>query len=126
MPARLRSELGAKVVVTRGLEGCLFVYPVRAWEEFAAKLNALPLTNASSRNFKRFMFSGASEVDLDNLGRILVPDYLKEHAALQKNIVVLGAGERLEVWDKEKWQAHQSRTADEMEAHAEALGEFGI
>ncbi|MBI2552725.1 division/cell wall cluster transcriptional repressor MraZ [Candidatus Uhrbacteria bacterium] len=126
MPARLRSELGPKVVVTRGLEGCLFVYPLRAWEEFAAKLNALPLTSESSRNFKRFMFSGASEVELDNLGRILVPDYLKDHAALQKDAVVLGAGERLEIWDKEKWRAHQTRTADEMEAHAEALNEFGI
>lgn len=126
MPARLRNELGSKVVVTRGLEGCLFVYPVRGWEEFAVKLNALPLTNANSRNFKRFMFSGASDVELDNLGRILVPDYLKEHAGLKKDVVVVGAGERLELWDKDRWQAHQSRTADEMEAHAEALTAFGI
>ena len=126
LPARMRNQLGAKVVVTRGLEGCLFIYPLRAWEELAQKLNNLPLTSASSRSFKRFMFSGASELDLDNLGRILIPEYLKAHGQLKKDVVVIGNGERLELWDRQQWEKYQARTAEEVEGHAEALTAFGI
>ena len=126
LPARLRSQLGLKVVITRGLEGCLFVYSVGGWEEFSAKLRALPMSQATSRSFVRLVFSGAVEVELDNLGRVLIPDYLKEHAELSKNVVVIGTGERLEIWDQERWKAYHVRQQREMEANAETLKEFGI
>ena len=126
LPAKLRAQLGAKVILTRGLEGCLFVYPVAAWETFARKLNELPLSKASGRNFGRFIFSGASEIELDNLGRVLIPEYLKQHAGLKKDVMVVGTGERLELWDSERWKAYEVNAAKEAEAHAEALTEFGI
>ncbi len=126
MPARLRDGLGRNVVVTRGLEQCLFVYPMGAWTEFAEKLNALPMSQASARSFARLMFSGAVETELDALGRVLIPDYLAKHAQLKKDVVVIGAGSRLEIWDKEAWEKYQNRESEDMEAIAGQLKEFGV
>lgn len=126
LPARLRATLGQKVVVTRGLEQCLFVYPLDNWTEFSEKLSKLPLSQQSARSFSRLMFSGASEVELDNLGRVLLPEYLAKHAQLKKEVVVVGAGNRLEIWDKEWWEKYQSRETEDMEVIADQLKEFGI
>lgn len=126
MPARLRDALGKQVVITRGLEQCLFVYPMGTWTEFAEKLNKLPMSQASARSFARLMFSGAVETELDTLGRVLIPDYLAKHAGLKKEIVVIGAGSRLEIWDKEAWHKYQNRETEDMNVVAEQLKEFGI
>lgn len=126
MPARLRDALGKQVVITRGLEQCLFVYPMGTWTEFSEKLNKLPMSQASARSFARLMLSGAVETELDTLGRVLIPDYLAKHAQLKKDVVVIGVGSRLEVWDKEAWHKYQNRETEDMNAVAEQLKEYGI
>jgi len=126
LPARLRDALGKRVVITRGLEQCLFVYSTETWTEFSEKLNKLPMSQASARSFARLMFSGAVEVELDSLGRVLIPEYLVTHAQLKKQAIVIGAGSRLEIWDKEWWDKYQSRETEDMEAIADQLKEFGI
>lgn len=126
MPAKLREVLGKTVVITRGLEQCLFVYPMNAWTDFADKINKLPMSQASARSFARLIFSGAMEVELDALGRALIPDYLKEHAQLGKEVIIIGAGSRLELWDKVKWEKYQSSEVEDMGESITGLKEFGI
>ena len=126
MPARLREQLGLRVVGTRGLEGCLFVYPTSTWSEVAQKLMQAPQGQAASRRFTRLLLSGASEMDLDGLGRILIPENLKSYAELEKNVMVVGAGNRLEIWSKEKWEHYKNRTEKEVGEMAEKLGELGL
>lgn len=126
IPAKLRDTLGKTVVITHGLEDCLFVYSLTEWQEFASKLSKLPLSQESARSFARLIFSGAMEVELDSLGRVLIPDYLKEYAGLQKEIVIIGAGNRLEIWNKNKWEKYQAGEVEDVEERAAELKEFGI
>lgn len=127
MPAKMREGLGKTVVITRGLDQCLFVYTQTAWAEFSEKLNRLPvMSQASARNFARLLLSGAVEVDLDALGRALVPEYLADHAGLKKQAVVIGAGARLEIWDQERWNSYQMGGMEQMGENASELKEFGI
>ena len=126
MPAKMREELGKTVIVTRGLDQCLFVYTQTAWVEFSEKLNRLPMSQASARNFARLLLSGAVEVDLDALGRALVPEYLADHAGLKKQAVVIGAGGRIEIWDKTRWDSYQMSGMEQMGENATDLKEFGI
>lgn len=125
IPAKLRKEIGAKAVITRGLDSCLFIYPQKEWQALADKLNNLPLGQGATRSFARLMFSGAQEVDLDGLGRVLIPDYLKNYAGLKKEIVIVGVYNRLEVWDKEHWQAYQKEAERGVGNIAEKLGSLG-
>src|SRR5581483_11876309 len=109
LPAKFRNELGTVVVVTKGVENCLVVYPQKEWEIMSQKLANLPLSQGEARSFARHLLASATEVELDRLGRILIPDYLKEYSALQKEVIVCGLSNRLEVWDKEKWQAYSKQ-----------------
>lgn len=126
MPARLRSELGSRVIVTRGLEGCLFVYPLNAWNEVAQKLANAPQGSAASRGFGRLLLSSAYEADLDALGRILIPDGLAGYAELGKEVIVNGVGNRLEIWSKPRWSEYKTRTEKEIGEMAEKMGELGL
>ena len=127
LPARLRDALGKTVVLTRGLEGCVFVYSQNEWLEFARKVNTLPMmSQARARSVARLFFGSAMEAELDALGRVLVPDYLKEHAQLKKEVVIVGTGTRLELWDKEKWEQYQGHEVEDMEDTVAQLREFGI
>jgi MraZ protein len=126
IPAKLREILGKTVVITRGLDQCLFVYPTDTWNEFAEKVNKLPLSQESGRSFARLIFSGAQEVEIDNLGRILIPDYLKDYASLEKEVVIIGTGSRLEIWNKDKWEKYRTNEIEELDQRAEMLKEFGI
>src|SRR3990167_7791863 len=108
VPSKFRRELGNKVVITRGLDSCLFLFSVSEWNILAEKLSKLPIGKQDTRGFVRLLLSGASEVDLDQLGRVLVPDYLKNYAGLKKKIVVAGLFNRLEIWDEENWQNYKS------------------
>ena len=101
IPARLREALGEQFMITKGLDGCLFVYPMDQWRAFEEKLQALPLNQPSARAFARFFFSGAMEGELDKQGRVMVPPNLREYGKLSKDIVIAGAGTRLEIWDKD-------------------------
>ena len=104
IPAKFRQLLGKKAIITRGLDQCLFFYPAKEWGNLARKLAKLPLSQADARGFARLMLAGAMEVSIDNLGRILIPDYLKSYAFLKKKVVIAGVLNRIEIWDEKKWQ----------------------
>lgn len=126
IPAKFRKDLGREAVVTRGLDGCLWLYPMREWEILADKLGKLPIGQAQARGFARAMLAGAAEVELDRLGRILLPDHLKVYASLQKNVVVTGVYNRIEIWEESKWQTYKNKAEKEVENMAGELGSFGV
>ena len=125
IPAKFRKEMGKKVVVTHGLDNCLFVYPIKQWDKIAEKLASLPMGQADTRGFNRFMLAGAVETDVDSMGRILIPDFLKEFAGLLEEVIVTGVHTRLELWDAPTWSAYKDRVRKQADALAEKLGEIG-
>ncbi len=124
VPARFREVLGDVFVVTKGLDGCLFVYDSKAWDEFESKLQSLPLMNKEARKFVRFFQSGANEVEVDKQGRILLPVPLREYADLKKDVVLIGMAGRIEIWSKERFD--QESTYDDMDDVAEQLEKLGL
>ena len=124
IPSKFREELGESFVLTKGLDGCLFVYPFSEWEQFQQKLSTMPLTNKNARSFVRFFVAGATECELDKQGRILVPATLREFAELEKDVVLAGSINRIEVWSRKKWT--ENSNYDDMDAIAEGLLEMGI
>jgi MraZ protein len=127
VPVRFRPRLAEGATLARWLDKCLGLFPNDEWEELAAKLRGLPLTNAKAREFARFMSSGAVEVQLDKQGRILVPSYLREYAGLSEGeVIVVGALNRLEIWAPAAWLPYRSKIEDEPEALAEHLADLGI
>lgn len=126
IPARLRKEIGDKAVLTRGLDNCLFLFPMKEWEQLAEKLGKLPISQQDTRAFVRLLLSGASEVETDQLGRILVPDYLRDYAGLKKTVIIAGLYNRLEIWDEEKWKVYKSDLEKNSDRIAEKLGELGV
>ena len=126
LPSKWRKELGTSLVVTRGLDNCLFVYPLLEWEKITEKIGQLPLGQADTRSFNRFFLSGAVEVEVDSVGRILVPDFLKDFATLSTNVVLAGIHNRIEIWDEEKWTEYKRRIELEADSLAEKLGEIGV
>ena len=126
IPSKLRRELGTRAVITRGLDNCLFIFPLTQWNKLIEKLAKLPLGQRDTRGFTRLMLAGASEARLDRLGRVLIPDYLKKYAGLKKNIVIAGVYNRLEIWDEAKWNLFKKSTEKEVDNMAERLGELGV
>lgn len=126
VPARFRAYFADGAVVTRGLDRSLSLYTKSQWAEMAAKIAALPLTNPSARTFARLMLAGAMEAELDKQGRIIVPGYLREYAALDKAVVFAGLGDRVEIWDAPTWAAYQEKMLDESEMAAADLSNLGI
>jgi len=126
IPAKFRNLLGKKAVITRGLDNCLFLYPAKEWNNLADKLSKLPLSQADARGFARLMLTGAMDAKLDNLGRILVPDYLKDYGQLKKKVVIAGVFNRVEIWDERKWQDYKKKTEMAVGDIAERLKELGI
>jgi MraZ protein len=126
IPPKFRQQLKKGGVITRGLDNCLFLYSAAEWEKLATKLSEMPLSRADARGFSRIMLSGAMEVDFDNLGRILVPDYLKDYASLKKKVVVAGLYNRIEIWDEDAWTEYKQKTEKEAGNIAERLNELGV
>jgi MraZ protein len=126
LPSKFRRELGGKVVVTRGLDKCLFVYPLKVWKELAEKLGTLPMGESATRSFVRLMLAGAVDSDVDSQGRVLLPEYLKEYAGLGRNVVVAGLFNRLEIWDESKWKTYKTKAEENTDDIAEQLGKLGI
>jgi len=126
IPAKFRQLLGRKAVITRGLDQCLFLYPDKEWGILAKKLSQLPLSQADARGFARLMLTGAMDAKLDNLGRILVPDYLKDYSSLKKKVVIAGVFNRIEIWDEVKWQEYKKKTEMKGGDIAERLKELGV
>jgi len=125
MPAKLREDIGEKFIVTKGLDGCLFAYSFSEWTNFEGKLKTLPLTNKNARDFVRFFLSGAVECEIDKQGRFLIPSNLREYGALEKEIIIIGVGTRIEIWNKEEWKKYSSDeniSADEIAENMTMLG----
>lgn len=126
VPAKFREALGEKFVVTKGLDNCLFVYPMEEWKTLEQKLKALPFTKADARAFVRFFFSGATECELDKQGRILLPANLREYSTLEKDVVVIGVSTRVEIWSKEQWEKYSTEAGDSYEEIAEKIVDFDL
>ncbi len=126
IPAKLRKEIGDKAVLTRGLDRCLFLFTAKSWEELSEKISKLSMGQLESRGFARLLLSGASEVELDQLGRVLIPDYLRDYAGLQKTVIVAGVGNRLELWNAERWEDYKRDLEKNGDKIAEKLGELGV
>ena len=126
IPVKMRKELGEKAILTRGLNNCLFLYPLEHWKKVTEKLGQLPVGQGDTRSFLRLMFSGAAEVELDQLGRILIPDYLKKYADLNQKVIIAGVYDRLEIWDSERWGSYKNEVERNTDMIAEKLGELGL
>ncbi len=126
LPAKFRSELGKKVVVTRGLDTCLFVYSLKEWKKFTESLSNLSMGQSSSRAFNRFLLGGAVETDVDTSGRILIPDFLITFAGLSGKSIVAGVNNRVEIWNETSWRTYTASVEREADTLAERLGEIGM
>ena len=126
LPSKFRGELGNRVVVTRGLDRCLFVYPMKVWEEIASKLGNLPVGESGTRSFIRLMLSGAVDTELDSQGRVLLPEYLKNDAGLKKEVIIVGIYNRLEIWDEDAWKKYKQNAEKNTGKIAEELGKLGV
>ncbi len=126
IPKRFREKLGVAGIVTKGLDGCLFIYSREAWDKVEQKLLSMPLTRSDARSFSRLVLSGAMEVLLDRLGRIVLAKYLLEYAQISGEVAVLGVGERLEIWSKDRWQIYTRTVEKDSKDVAERLSELGI
>ncbi len=124
VPSKFREQLGEEFVVTKGLDGCLFVYENSEWKALEEKLHTLPLTNANARKFSRFFLAGATTCEVDKQGRILLPAVLRDFAKIEKEAVLVGVGSRIEIWSKESWI--ETNSYDDMEEIAENMEGLGI
>ena len=118
--------MGKKVVITHGLDNCLFVYPLKEWQKVTEKLTELSIGQADTRGFNRFMLAGAIETEVDSIGRILIPDYLKDFAALKGKVAVIGVHSRVELWNDKSWTQYKSRIQKQADVLAEKLGDIGV
>jgi MraZ protein len=126
IPAKFRKELGKNMVITRGLDKCLFVYPLDEWKRVSRKFAELSMGARDRRSFSRFMLAGAVEAELDGLGRILIPDFLKDFANLQAKVVLAGVEQRVEIWNEDVWQEYKRKIEQDADGLAEKLGEIGV
>ncbi len=128
IPARFREGLGDSFIITKGLDGCLFVYTREEWDALEQKLKSLPFTKGDARAFLRFFFSGAAICEVDKQGRILIPGNLREYARLEKDVVVIGVSTRVEIWSKARWDEYSAKAASSYEDIAEKLldGNIGL
>jgi mraZ protein len=126
VPAKFRDNLGERCVITRGLDQCLFLYPESEWKNVEEKLKRLPLTQRDARAFTRFFFSGATDVEFDRQGRIMIPAGLRQYAKLEKEVVVIGVSTRVELWAKEVWTEYAQQAEASFEAIAEKIVDLGI
>lgn len=126
LPAKFRQELGKKVVVTHGLDRCIFVYSEKSWRSVTEKLSELSLGQGESRGFNRFLLSGAHEVEIDSAGRILIPDFLSSYANLGQKVVVAGVMNRAEIWDEDAWTRYKRSVEEKADELAQKLGDLGL
>ena len=121
LPAKFRDELGESFIITRGLEECLFVYTMDEWAKITRRLNNLPFTKKDARSFMRFFLSGATAAEFDKQGRINITSPLISYAELKKECVIIGVGDRLEVWSSDKWNDFYNDNKEKLGDIAETL-----
>lgn len=124
VPAKFREDLGENFTVTRGLDNCLFVFPSRDWDELYEKISKLGITNANARKFARFLLGSAVVCEVDKQGRVMIPPHLREFAKLEKDVALVGVGNRIEIWNSEAWE--EASNYDNMEEIAENMEGLGI
>lgn len=125
MPVKFRKVLGEKVIVTNGLDSCLFVFSLKSWQDFSQQLATLSLVEGDKRKFSRFMLGGAVEAEIDSAGRILLPDFLKDFAKLKTKVVLTGVHSRVEIWSEKLWDEYKASVEKDIDVLAEKLGEVG-
>jgi len=126
VPAKFREELAKGLVLTRGLDGCLWVYPIEKWAGIVESVAKLPVTQKNARSFSRFILSGAMDIKLDRAGRVLIPKYLAEYAGLKNKVVVIGMNDRLELWSEQSWNDFRTTMEENSDEVAETLAEVGM
>lgn len=126
LPAKFRTQLGKKIVITPGLDGCIFGFTLDAWKKISTRLAESSLLQADTRSFNRFMFGGAVEVEVDSIGRILVPDFLKDRAGLKNKVAVIGVQDRVEIWSEKAWLEYKTVVEKQAEQLAEKFGQVGV
>lgn len=126
VPAKFRKFLSGGVVVTKGMDACLYLYPMEEWNKLADRVAHLPINQADSRAFSRLLLAGASYADIDSQGRILIPDSLRKYAGIAARATIIGLHNRAEIWDEEKWKEYRAKVEERGDEIAERLGEFGI
>ncbi len=124
VPAKFREALGEEFVVTKGMDGCLFVFADKEWSAFEEKLHSLPMMDKEARQFTRYFLAGAATVEVDKTGRILIPQVLRDFADIQKDAVLIGVGSRVEIWSKDRWEGTVS--FEDMDDIAKHMAELGI
>ena len=129
MPAKFREELGKKIIITPGLGKCLFIFTLKEWEKVSNKLSSsdsdLSFLKVDQRNFNRYMFGRAAEVEIDSIGRILIPEFLKERVGLKNSAAIIGVKDRIEVWNERAWSENKELVEKQAEQLAEKLGNEG-
>jgi len=121
IPTKFRAALSEGLVITRGLDGCLFIYPKKEWQKLVEKISTMPLSKEKARAFARLMMAGAMDFMLDRQGRVVIPGYLREYAKLKKELVITGVLDRLEIWDTKLWAEYKKKTDSEASSIAEDL-----
>lgn len=126
IPVKFRSRLGEGMIVTRGLDKCLWVYPADEWEKIAKSLSELPITQKNARSFSRLMLAGAMDLKLDKAGRINLPTYLKQYAGIEGKVTITGMYNRLEIWPEENWGKFKKEMEESSDEVAEQIEELGF
>ncbi len=126
VPAKFRAELGDRVVVTKGLEKCIFVYSYKVFEELVGRLGSLPLGKKDARDFSRILLAGSNDAEVDSHGRVLLPGNLRQYAGLEREAVWIGVSSRAEIWDPAAYESFTKRAEGDYEAIAEKLLDVGI
>ena len=121
IPSRIREEMGDRIIITRGLDGCLFGYNEQTWNSIMEKLNKLPFTKRDARNFTRFMTSGAITLEFDKQGRVNIPSYLNQYASLEKEVVIVGVIDRIEIWSRNNWEEFMNNNVESLSDISENL-----
>ena len=125
LPTKFRSVLGKKMIMTKGADNCVYVYPLTEWKKWSEKLSKLSMGSTDQRKYKRLMTTGAAEVEVDSVGRVLIPDFLKIYAGLKMKVVFTGVGNYAEIWDEKAWRTYREKIENQVDVLAEKLGELG-
>lgn len=126
VPSKFRDELGNKFILTKGLDNCLFIFSLEEWAKFEEKLKNLPVASKEARAFVRYFFSGAVECEIDKQGRLIIPQNLREHAKIEKELVAIGVLSRVEIWSKREWESYSTNADLGYDGIAEKMAELGI
>lgn len=126
LPAKFRQAMGRRVVITPGLDGCLFVFTLKQWQTIAKKLSETSMLQSDARSFNRYMFGGAVESDIDSIGRVLLPEFLCSRAGLKSRVVIIGVEDRVEIWNDKAWQEYKKIVERQADSLAERLGQVGV